>query len=73
MRFTETIALDLASTRIKCLAVAPGFLAGEFHLPIIAEEVDMPNDFMEMTKAKFKNPDNPDLTAELISKFAKGT
>lgn len=72
VRFTETIALDLAKTGIKCLAVAPGFLASEFHLPIIAEEVDMPNDFIEMTKAKFKNPDNPDLTAELISKFAKG-
>lgn len=69
IRFTENIALEFSDRNFLCLAIAPGFLQSPFHLPIIENRSGLSEQFVNATKEKWDNPDDPTKTAHLILKI----
>jgi 3-oxoacyl-[acyl-carrier protein] reductase len=50
-RFAETIALEVASERIRVNAIAPGFVATRLHEQTLAAGEDLAGDFVQTTKS----------------------
>ena len=72
IRFTDTLAKELTKQRIKCLAVAPGFLSSQFHHQVLSGSTSIPNNLYKSIKEKFENPDDPTDAAKLILNFILG-
>lgn len=73
VRFTETIALELAGFGIMVNAIAPGFIATGIHEETLRAGQNIVGDFFEKTRARVEEGgDDPSRAAKLALFLASG-